>query len=147
MSTRIILMATGGPLKGQGFIFTDRTICTVGRSDDCLIRIPGDADNLTVSRRHCLLAIYPPAMRVRDLGSLNGTFVNGRKVGQREKGTPPGEAVPVESEGVELHDGDLLSVGSSEFLVGILCDADHGAPTGMVQEELAAGPAGFAACC
>jgi pSer/pThr/pTyr-binding forkhead associated (FHA) protein len=119
MSTRITVTATGGPCKGREFVFTSRTVCTVGRSDDCLLRIQGDASNLTVSRRHCLLDIDPPTVRVRDLGSLNGTFVNGRKIGQREKGTPPGEAAPADLEGVELHDGDQLVVGSSEFLIAI----------------------------
>jgi pSer/pThr/pTyr-binding forkhead associated (FHA) protein len=99
MNAKIILTATWGPLKGQEFVFTDRLTCTVGRSEDCLVRIGGDAINLTVSRRHCLLAIDPPVARVRDLGSLNGTFVNGRKIGQREKDTPSREAVPPEPEG------------------------------------------------
>jgi hypothetical protein len=37
MNAQIILTATGGPLKGQEFIFTSRTSCIVGRSDDCLL--------------------------------------------------------------------------------------------------------------
>jgi pSer/pThr/pTyr-binding forkhead associated (FHA) protein len=86
-------------------------------------------------------------VRVRDLGSLNGTFVNGRTIGQREKGTPPWEAAPADLEGVELHDGDRLIVGSSEFLVGVQRSPDEGAPAEVPQEEQAAEPAGFAACC
>src|SRR5262249_3050843 len=113
MSASISLTATDGPCKGRAFAFNSRTICTVGRSEDCMLRIRGDVSNLTVSRRHCLLDIDPPAVRVRDLGSLNGTFVNGRRIGQREKGTPPWEAVPADLERVELHDGDRLIVGSS----------------------------------
>jgi pSer/pThr/pTyr-binding forkhead associated (FHA) protein len=123
MSTRITVTATGGPYKGRKFVFTDRTICTVGRSDDCLLRIQGSAGNLTVSRRHCLLDIDPPTVRVCDLGSLNGTFVNGQIIGQRDKGTPPWEAVPADLKGIELHAGDRLVVGSSEFLIGIQSSA------------------------
>ena len=119
MSARITITATGGPCKVREFVFTSRTICTVGRSDDHLLRIQGDGSNLIVSRRHCLLDIDPPTVRVRDLGSLNGTFVNGRKIGQRENGTPPWEAVPADLDGVELHDGDRVVVGSSEFLIDI----------------------------
>ena len=36
-------------------------------------------------RRHCLLDINPPDIRVRDFGSLNGTYVNGTMIGQREQ--------------------------------------------------------------
>src|SRR5262245_16217475 len=119
MSTRIILTATGGPLKGKDFVFTDRTSCRVGRAEDCMLHISGDVTNLLLSRIHCELEIDPPAVRVRDLGSRNGTFVNGRKVGQRQKGTPPGEAASIQREAVELHDGDRLALGSSEFVVAI----------------------------
>ena len=119
MTARISVTATGGPCKDREFVFTSRTVCTIGRSDDCLLRIQGDASDLTLSRRHCLLDIDPPAVRLRDLGSRNGTFVNGRNIGQREKGTPPWEAFPADLEGVELQNGDRLIVGSSEFLIDI----------------------------
>jgi pSer/pThr/pTyr-binding forkhead associated (FHA) protein len=123
MSTRVTVAATGGPYKGRNFVFTDRTICTFGRSDDCLLRIQGGTDNLTVSRHHCLLDIDPPTVRVCDVGSLNGTFVNGQMIGQRDKGTPRWEAVPTDLKGIELHAGDQLVVGSSEFLIGIQSSA------------------------
>lgn len=64
-----------------------------------------------MSRRHCLLDIDPPFVGVRDLSSLNGTYVNGRNIGQREKRTPLGE--------IELHDGDRLIVGNSQFLIEV----------------------------
>ena len=132
MSVHITITATGGPCQGRQFVFTNRTLCTVGRSGDCVLRIQGDANNLTVSRRHCLLDIDPPTVWVRDLGSLNGTFVNDRKIGQREKGTPPWEAVPADRDGVELHDGDRLVVGSSEFLIDIQKSALECEPDALV---------------
>jgi pSer/pThr/pTyr-binding forkhead associated (FHA) protein len=119
MSARITVFAIGGPCKGRELIFTSRTLCTVGRSEDCLLRIPGENRNLTVSRRHCLLDIDPPTVWVRDLGSLNGTFVNDRKIGQRKKGTRPWAAVPSDLDGVELDAGDRLVVGDSEFVIDI----------------------------
>jgi eukaryotic-like serine/threonine-protein kinase len=146
MSARITVTATGGPCKGREFVFTGRTICTVGHSDSCLLRIQGDACDLTVSRRHCLLEIDPPAVRVRDLGSRNGTFVNGRKIGQREQGTPPREAAPADLAGVELYNGDRLALGGCEFLVGIQRGAVSGASAEGPQEAEAVEPAGFAAC-
>jgi hypothetical protein len=108
MSARICVTATSGPCKGREFVFSSRTLCTVGRSDDCLLRIQGDASNLTVSRRHCVLDIDPPSVRVRDLGSLNETFVNDRKIGQREKATPPREAALGKECGVEMHLPQLI---------------------------------------
>lgn len=115
MSTRITLIATAGPLTGQEYAFTGRTLCLVGRSSDCQLQLPGgDELALTASRRHCLLDIDLPFARVRDLGSLNGTFVNGQKVGPREKGRPAHQADPAET---ELHDGDVLAVGNSQFLI------------------------------
>ena len=138
MSARITLTATAGALAGLEFVFNDWTVCTIGRSPDCLICVQGEGD-LTASRRHCLLTVDPPFVRVRDLGSLNGTFLNGRRIGQRGKGTPSREALPVELEAVELHDGDLLSVGNNAFLVRVECTARAPALVGE--------PTDFAACC
>ena len=79
-----------GKLKGQTFEFTDRTTCIIGRHLDCYPKLPDDADHNTISRYHCLLDINPPDIRVRDFGSKNGTYVNNKKIGQREaKQTKP----------------------------------------------------------
>jgi serine/threonine-protein kinase len=118
MSARITLTAITGPLKGREFAFTDPVHCTVGRAAECHVQVPGDGDTLMVSRRHCLLDITPPLIRVRDLGSLNGTYVNGAVVGRRKRGTAPGPD-PTSPDGADLHDGDRLTVGNSVFLIGI----------------------------
>jgi predicted component of type VI protein secretion system len=53
-----------------------RDITVVGRREDCDLRIPlGD-----VSRKHCRLINDGESFRVEDLGSSNGTFVNGERV-------------------------------------------------------------------
>jgi pSer/pThr/pTyr-binding forkhead associated (FHA) protein len=78
MSARVILLATKGGLRGREFEFCGRTQCVVGRSRDCDLRIP--AEDITASRHHCLLDIDAPAIRVYDLGSTNGTQVNGEQV-------------------------------------------------------------------
>jgi pSer/pThr/pTyr-binding forkhead associated (FHA) protein len=49
---------------------------SVGRHDDCLIRIRSSQ----VSRRHCELFENEGQLWVRDLGSANGTYVNGKRV-------------------------------------------------------------------
>jgi pSer/pThr/pTyr-binding forkhead associated (FHA) protein len=120
MSARIILRAVEGELKGQVFEFADHTLCTVGRSSSCLLHLPGEDADRTVSRRHCLLDIDPPSVEVIDLGSLNGTYVNGHRLvsqpgclagGASARG---GSAVPY-----ELEDGDEVRVGHTVLRVEV----------------------------
>ncbi|KYC36281.1 hypothetical protein WA1_52005 [Scytonema hofmannii PCC 7110] len=47
-------------------------------------RLNSTNDAVIFSRYHCLLDINPPDIRVRDFGSRNGTYVNGKKIGQRQ---------------------------------------------------------------
>jgi DNA-binding CsgD family transcriptional regulator len=51
----------------------------IGRGDECEVRLPGDA---TVSRVHATLATDTDGWLLTDAGSRNGTFVNGRRVGE-----------------------------------------------------------------
>ena len=71
----------------------------IGRSDDCHLRPRADS----VSRHHCALMIDEPDVLIRDLGSRNGTFVNGQRV--------QGSRV--------LETGDKLSVGKLKLQVEI----------------------------
>ncbi len=48
----------------------------IGRAEDAKIRISSE----DVSRHHCLLAVREESVLVKDLGSRNGTFVNGRPI-------------------------------------------------------------------
>jgi hypothetical protein len=71
----------------------------VGRSRECDVRV----DDGNVSRRHCEVAQESPtAWVVADLGSTNGTEVNGRKVSRRTR----------------LDDGDRITVGGTELVFG-----------------------------
>ena len=45
-----------------------------------------------MSRHHFVVEANPPGARIRDFGSLNGMWVNGKKIGNREKGETPVEA-------------------------------------------------------
>jgi predicted component of type VI protein secretion system len=51
-------------------------VTSIGRHDDCVIRIKSSQ----VSRRHCELLEEGDTLTLRDLGSSNGTFVNGKRV-------------------------------------------------------------------
>lgn len=64
----------------------------IGRDRDCTIRI----DSATLSRHHARITVMNGEVTVEDLGSKNGTHVNGRRVDQS----------------VPLEDGDELQVGS-----------------------------------
>src|ERR1043166_970052 len=93
MPAKVILTFTQGPLMGQEHIIEERATCLIGRSGECNPQIPEDPAHKMVSRHHCLLDINPPDVRVRDFGSMNGTFVNGAKIGQRPKGMSREEGV------------------------------------------------------
>jgi FHA domain len=63
-------------LDGKGDIAFDRPVLLVGRDPCCDARI----DSLRISRRHCCLSRHGDEITVRDLGSVNGTWINGRRV-------------------------------------------------------------------
>lgn len=73
----------------------------IGRARDCQVRV---ADPY-VSRHHCELIsdCADQPVRVRDLGSENGTYVNETRI----------------HETCELHDGDLLRIATIPFTVRI----------------------------
>jgi diguanylate cyclase (GGDEF)-like protein len=73
----------------------DKTPAIIGRGDDADIRIADDG----ISREHVEVIGQREHVTVRDLGSTNGTFHNGRKVDE-----------------VELVDGDKISIGSTTIL-------------------------------
>jgi pSer/pThr/pTyr-binding forkhead associated (FHA) protein len=111
MDSTVTLLVTRGPLAGRKFLFDEPTTCLIGRSRDCTITLPLEAEHLDVSRHHCLLEIAPPAVRVRDLGSLNGTYVNGKKIGQRRAGLAPADMEGSHQPAVALIDGDEIQLG------------------------------------
>jgi pSer/pThr/pTyr-binding forkhead associated (FHA) protein len=66
-----MLIVRRGPSEGTSFVLdADRT--TVGRSDDADVVL----DDVTVSRRHAEFLRTPQGWQLRDVGSLNGTYVN-----------------------------------------------------------------------
>ena len=52
------------------------TKVTIGRGEDCGLRVP----LLSVSRTHCELTKGRDELRVKDLASSNGTYVNNRRI-------------------------------------------------------------------
>ncbi|MFE7270062.1 protein kinase [Streptomyces sp. NPDC057623] len=141
-SARVTLTVLQGPLQGRRFEFPDRATCVVGRADDCALQLPEDAEYSGISRHHCLLDINPPDVRVRDLGSANGTYVNGERIGGREAGPPPHGSDRLPSAERELADGDEIRLGGVRLRVGIhvpLCCATCGRTIAEAELEGAAG--------
>ena len=119
MPSRVILTVEEGKLSGQKFTFEERTFCIMGRAPDCSPQLPDDDDHLTISRHHCLLDINPPDIRVRDFGSLNGTYVNGEKIGQREAHQAGDDVAGLIFPEYDLKDGDKVMLGKTTFRVDI----------------------------
>ena len=70
-----LVVRSGGGRAGEHFTpQSERT--TIGRSPDCDIFL----DDVTVSRKHAVLAEQDGAFLIEDEGSLNGTFVNRKRI-------------------------------------------------------------------
>jgi pSer/pThr/pTyr-binding forkhead associated (FHA) protein len=66
-----LLVVQRGPSAGSRFLL-DTDVVTAGRHPDSEIFL----DDVTVSRRHAEFRRGPDGFSVRDVGSLNGTYVN-----------------------------------------------------------------------
>jgi pSer/pThr/pTyr-binding forkhead associated (FHA) protein len=90
----LALVVTGGPLTGHRFELS--APLEVGR-EGTGITLSFDA---LASRRHALFSPTPAGAQVQDLGSTNGTFVNGQRV-----------------QSAALNRGDTVTIGNSSFRV------------------------------
>ena len=135
MPPRITLTITKGPLQGEVFTFDERTTCLVGRGSDCQPKLPTDEEHRVISRHHCMLDINAPDIRIRDFGSLNGTWVNGKKIGQREKGLTAKQATTVSFPEYDLKDGDEIKLGHTLIRVGVYIPAVCGECSQEIPDE------------
>ena len=70
-----LVVRSGGGMAGQSFQ-PDEGTTLIGRSPECDVFL----DDVTVSRRHAELVREGDTFSIRDLGSLNGTYVNRRRI-------------------------------------------------------------------
>lgn len=84
-----LVVRSGGGMAGQSFQ-PDEGRTVIGREPECEIFL----DDVTVSRRHAELMREAETFSIRDLGSLNGTYVNRRRI-----------------ESVVLEDDDEVQIG------------------------------------
>jgi hypothetical protein len=115
MPATVRLVVTAGPLRGQRFEFDGHDTFIFGRAPDCHARLA--ATDTAASRHHFLLEVNPPQARLRDLGSLNGTHVNGVRRGGRRLGETPEQAAERTAADVDLHDRDEVRVGATVIRV------------------------------
>ncbi len=64
------------PLDGSPAIDVAKDMTLVGRKEDCDVRL----DHKSISKVHCVLVKTDGLLLLRDLGSTNGTRVNGTRV-------------------------------------------------------------------
>ncbi len=97
MNIQLVLLNKDGTTKP--FDLPDKVV-TVGRREECDFCIP----LMVVSRRHCQLNCDGSSLKIHDLRSTNGTFVNGNPIGVSE---------------VELNAGDKIEIGPVTLVVQI----------------------------
>jgi pSer/pThr/pTyr-binding forkhead associated (FHA) protein len=84
-----LVIRAGGGRAGESFTIEDDRV-SIGRSPDAGVFL----DDVTVSRNHALLVKRRDGLYIDDLGSLNGTYVNRRRI-----------------ESHRLQDGDEIQIG------------------------------------
>src|SRR5262245_60962818 len=100
---RITLSVTEGPHTGQLYTFEEHDNFIVGRSKRAHVRLP--RKDKYFSRIHFMVEVNPPHCRLMDMGSTNGTYVNGEKVGM-----------------ADLKDGDQIRAGKTVLMVSVQRD-------------------------
>jgi hypothetical protein len=70
-----LVVRSGGGRSGEHFLI-ERERTTIGRSPECDIFL----DDVTVSRKHAVIVNANDAVTIEDQGSLNGTFLNRRRI-------------------------------------------------------------------
>jgi len=98
MDINLVLFKKNGTMKD--FILPS-AVTVIGRRQDCDLCIP----LMVISRRHCEINQDQNLLKIRDLGSRNGTLVNGRRIDE-----------------ADVHPGDRIHIGPLTF--GVQIDGD-----------------------
>jgi len=95
MDVKLVMFKSNGQRKDFPL---QRDVTVIGRGEKCDLQIP----LVSVSRRHCELLLDAESLKVKDLASSNGTYVNNKRVNE-----------------TSLKAGDRLVVGPIVFTVQI----------------------------
>ena len=96
-----LLIAQAGPLNGQRWILNGDVL--VGRDDSCNVVI----QNRQVSRYHARFITLPHGVQLEDLGSKNGTHINGQEI----------------MEPIILQDGDVIQIAFAQQFIYMSSDS------------------------
>ena len=121
MATAVRLTVLTGPHEGHRICFCGPTRCQAGRALDCLIQLSGTQRDQLISRYHCQLEIDPPSVQISDLGSRNGTYINGRTI---EEHLAFLELPHPEKPGSMVSNGDVITMGGTTLKLDIV-DCPH----------------------
>ena len=95
MNVNLVLLKKDGTTKS----FTlPSTVTSIGRRQDCDFCLPLSL----VSRKHCEINLDGGKVAIRDMGSRNGTFLNGQRIDE-----------------THAKAGDLLQVGPVKFVIQV----------------------------
>jgi pSer/pThr/pTyr-binding forkhead associated (FHA) protein len=92
------------PVDGGPAIDIIKDLVVVGRKEDCDLRL----DHKSVSKMHCVLVKTDGLLLLRDLGSTNGTRVNGTRV--RRAALLPNDQISIAHYKFRIHLGPDLPV-------------------------------------
>src|SRR3954464_3673909 len=101
------------PLEGGAHIEIAQDLVLVGRKEDCDVRL----DHKSVSKQHCVLVKTDGLLLLRDLGSTNGTRVNGQRVRR-----------------AALLPNDQLQIASLKYTVQVAADEPPAEPDEYTQQ-------------
>jgi predicted component of type VI protein secretion system len=89
MDANLVLLSKNG---SQKVFALPKPVMVLGRRHDCDLRIPLPI----VSRRHCQLTANAQTMKLRDLGSRTGTFLNNKQVEpEKDIAVKPGDYIRI----------------------------------------------------
>jgi predicted component of type VI protein secretion system len=111
VDVNLILFKKGGSRKSFPL---PSNITVIGRRHDCDLCIP----LMVVSRRHCQLSQNNEALKIRDLDSRGGTYLNGKRISE-----------------ATVQAGDYLTIGPLTFMLQI-----NGEPAKIVPPQQSKAP-------
>lgn len=95
-------------------------VCLIGKSDLCDIVIKG---NNSISRQHCQIEMIDDLLYISDLGSSNGTYLNGYKLDSNKRNL--------------LNNNDIIKISDEPYYVSIEEDySDYIIPNDIVKNSI-----------
>ena len=102
---RWTLLMLSGKRKGKRFPLPHSGIVRLGRAKDNWICFDGDTER-SISQHHAEIEVLTKGVTIRDVGSSNGTVLNGTAL----------------NEPVALAEGDIIELGASNIRMIVVCE-------------------------